>query len=399
MNITEQLEFIKRGALNIYTEEELLKKLENSYKKGEPLNVKLGIDPTMPEIHLGHTVLIRKLNIFQRMGHNIILIIGDFTARIGDPSGRDKTRPMLDTQTIENNVKAILESLKKIIDIERITIRYNSEWLSKINLNDLIKICANLTIARILEREDFKKRYENKVPITLNEFLYPLMQALDSVEVKADVELGGQDQTYNLLLGRDLQQFFGQQPQVCLTMPLLIGLDGEKKMSKTYSNTISVKEEPFEMFSKIMSIPDNLMEHYFLLLTAIDIQKVKELCDANKTHPKIAKEQLAKEIVKNFHNEEAANEALNRFNRIFSKKEIPEDIPVFKASASKIKVVEILVRSGLCRSNSEAKTLIRQGAVEVDAKKVEDVTAEISSDKEHILKVGKKKRFLKVILN
>ncbi len=377
MSIEHQLQLIKKGVIKIYKEEELIKKLEKAEKTATPLNIKLGIDPTMSEIHIGHTVIVRKLSTFQKLGHNIILIIGDFTARIGDPSGRDKTRPTLDTYTIEKNKKALLNSLKTIIDIEKITIRYNSEWLSKVNLEDLIKICSNLTIAKILEREDFKNRYENRIPITLNELLYPIMQALDSVEIKADIELGGQDQTYNLLLGRDLQQLFKQEPQVCITMPLLIGLDGEKKMSKTYKNTISVNEEPFEMFSKIMSIPDELIEHYFLLLTDLDIQKVKELCNTDKTHPKEAKEKLAKEIVKDYHNELAAEQALKKFTEIFSKKEIPSDIPTFYVANKKIKLIEILVQSGLCKSNSEAKTLIRQGAVEIDCQKIKDITTDV----------------------
>jgi tyrosyl-tRNA synthetase len=255
MNVEDELQQIKRGTVSIYTEEELLKKLQTSKREGKPLNVKLGIDPTMPEIHLGHTVLIRKLSLFQQLGHNVILIIGDFTARIGDPSGRDRTRPPLSVSQIEKNKAALLDSLQSIIDINKITIRYNSEWLSKINLEELIKIAANLTIAKLLEREDFKVRYKNNIPITLNEFLYPILQAYDSVQIKADIELGGQDQTYNLLLGRDLQEMFGQQLQVCITMPLLVGLDGEKKMSKTYKNTIAVKDPPFEMFGKVMSIP------------------------------------------------------------------------------------------------------------------------------------------------
>ncbi len=399
MDVKQQIELIRRGTTKIYSEEELIKKLEKSQKTGRPLNIKLGIDPTMSEIHLGHTILIRKLSVFQRLGHTIILIIGDFTARIGDPSGRDKTRPPLDLEIIEKNKNGLLENLKSIIDINKIAIKYNSEWLSKINLNDLIKISSNLTIAKILEREDFKSRYISNIPITLTEILYPILQAIDSVEIKADVELGGQDQTYNLLLGRDLQEFFGQQPQVCITMPLLIGLDGEKKMSKTYQNTISVKDEPFEMFSKVMSIPDELMEHYFLLLTEIEENKVKQLCDPTKTHPKAAKEELARSIVKSYHNEEEAKKAQEKFTLIFSKKKVPDDIPAFKIDGDKMRLVDILVKSNMCKSNSQAKTLIRQGAVEVDSKKIEDITFEISTDKEHLLKVGKKNRFLRIVSN
>lgn len=396
MDIKEQLGMIKRGTIKIYTEEELIKKLEKAEKMNKRLNIKLGIDPTMSEIHLGHTILIRKLSLFQKLGHNVILIIGDFTARIGDPSGRDKTRPPLSIETIEKNKNGLLEALKMIIDINKITIRYNSEWLSKIDLGSLLKITSNLTIAKILEREDFKNRYINQIPITLNEFLYPVLQAIDSVEIKADVELGGQDQTYNLLLGRDLQQFFGQEPQVCITMPLLIGLDGQKKMSKTYQNTISVKDEPFEMFSKVMSIPDELMEHYFLLLTDIKETEIKDLCNPAKTHPKVAKEKLATEIVKNYYNEEEAKKSHARFITIFSQKQIPSDIPVFKMEEEKMRVVEILVSVGMCKSNSEAKTLIKQGAVEIDGKKIDDVTYQLSKGKEYILKVGKKNRFIKI---
>lgn len=397
MDIKQQIELIRRGTTKIYSEEELIKKIDKTQKTGKPLNIKLGIDPTMSEIHLGHTILIRKLSVFQRLGHNIILIIGDFTARIGDPSGRDKTRPPLDLATIEKNKNGLFENLKAIIDVNKVTIRYNSEWLSKINLTDLITISSNLTIAKILEREDFKNRYVNNIPITLTEILYPILQAMDSVEIKADVELGGQDQTYNLLLGRDLQEFFGQEPQVCLTMPLLVGLDGTKKMSKTYLNTILVKDEPFEMFSKVMSIPDELMEHYFLLLTEIDESKVKQLCNPNQTHPKVAKEELAKAIVKSYYNEEEARKAQEKFTSIFSKKEIPDDIPIFKTEDDKMRLIDILVKSNMCKSNSEAKTLIKQGAVELDGQKIEDITVEISKGKEQLLKVGKKNRFLKIL--
>lgn len=397
MDIKSQLELIKRGTTKIYSEEELIKKLENSQKTGQPLNIKLGIDPTMSEIHLGHTILIRKLSIFQKLEHNIILIIGDFTARIGDPSGRDKTRPPLDTETIEKNKNGLLEALKSIIDIDKITIRYNSEWLSRINFSDLIKISSNLTVAKLLEREDFKNRYINKIPITLNEFLYPIMQAIDSVEIKADIELGGEDQTYNLLLGRDLQELAGQEPQVCITMPLLLGLDGTRKMSKTYLNTISIKDDPFEMFSKVMSIPDKLMEHYFLLLTEIDEMKIKQLCDPTKSHPKIAKEELAKAIVKSYYNEEEAKRSWERFTLIFSKKEIPDTIPVFQNEGEETRLIDILVKAGLCKSNSQAKTLIKQGAVELNGRRIDDITIKISKDKEYLLKVGKKNRFLKIV--
>ncbi|MFN7181724.1 MAG: tyrosine--tRNA ligase [Planctomycetota bacterium] len=397
MQVNGELQLIERGTVKIYTQEELLKKLSKARQTDKPLNIKLGIDPTMPEIHMGHTVCIRKLATFQKLGHNIILIIGDFTARIGDPSGRDKTRPILDDKTIENNKQLLLESLKTIIDINKIIIRYNSEWLSKINFSDLIKICSNLTVAQMLEREDFKRRYENQVPITLNEFLYPVMQALDSVEIKADIEIGGQDQTYNLLLGRELQQLFGQEPQVCITMPLLIGVDGKKKMSKTYNNTISVKDEPFEMYSKIMSIPDDIIEHYFLLLTEVSVEDVKELCDAKKTHPKIAKERLAREIVKGYYGQEEAEKAAERFTKVFTRKEVPDSIPVFQVNVDRIRLIDILVQAGLCKSNSEAKTLVRQGAVELDGHKIDDITTQLVLNREYILKVGKKNRFLKII--
>ena len=323
--IDKQLEIIKRGAVDLVNEAELIEKL----KKGRPLRIKAGFDPTSPDLHLGHTVLMQKLAQFQELGHTIVFIIGDFTSKIGDPSGRSATRPPLSDSEISANLKTYVEQASKILDMEKVELRYNSEWLAKMNFADVLKLASQYTVARMMEREDFKNRFAAGNPLGIHEFLYPLMQGHDSVAIKADVELGGTDQIFNLLMGRDLQREAKQEPQVVLTMPLLVGTDGVQKMSKSYGNYIGITDSPREMFGKIMSISDDLMWSYYELLSDLSLGEIKELKEelvVGKLHPKIAKENLAMEIIERFHSEEDAVSARDEFERVFAKKGRPDEI-------------------------------------------------------------------------
>jgi tyrosyl-tRNA synthetase len=389
----EQIELLKRGTIDILNEEELSKKLTESAKTGRPLRVKLGLDPTSADIHLGHTVVLRKMRQFQDLGHKAVLIIGDYTARIGDPSGQDTTRPMLAPEQIEENARTYFQQAGKILDNskEKLEVRYNSEWLAELNLADIIKLTSNMTVARMLERDVFELRYKKGDPISIYEFLYPLMQGYDSVMVKSDVELGGTDQTFNNLVGRDIQRVYGQQPQIVITMPILIGLDGKEKMSKSKGNYIGITDEPNDMFGKIMSISDEMMENYFTLLTNLSAERIAELVNPDTTHPKEAKVLLAKTIVAQFYNEKTAEAAAAEFDNVFAQGQLPGDIPEVQISDEPIMASKLLLHCRLVLGSSEAKRMIKQSAVSIDGRKINDPNEEITPAGGMVVQVGKRK--------
>jgi tyrosyl-tRNA synthetase len=400
--INEQMDLIKRGSFEIIPEEELLHKLERSKKEGKPLNIKLGCDPSRPDLHIGHSVVLRKLAQFQYLGHQAILIIGDFTGMIGDPSGRNITRPALSLEETRINGQTYLEQASKILNREKTKIVYNSEWLSKMSFEDVIKLASKYTVARMLERDDFTKRLKSGEPISLHEILYPLAQAMDSVAIKSDVELGGTDQKFNLLVGRDIQREFGIEPQVILTMPLIIGIDGVEKMSKSYNNYIGISETPTEIYGKTLSIPDSLIYNYFELATDISNDELKEIrkkLNNPEENPRNLKRQLARTLVKMYFDENAAIKAEEEFDKIFIKKEIPEEIPecIFDNGIKEIGILDLIVKVNFAPSKGEARRLVSQGGVSINGKKIEDVTSIVNLENESILKVGKRK-FIKIIL-
>ncbi len=393
----EQLEQIKRGCAELITESELIEKL----REKRPLRIKAGFDPTAPDLHLGHTVLIQKLKDFQDLGHEVCFLIGDYTATIGDPTGRNETRPPLTRDAIQKNVKTYEEQVFKILDPKKTRVCFNSSWFEKWSVSEMIKLASRYTVARMLERDDFEKRYQAGQPLAIHEFLYPLLQGWDSVEMKADVELGGTDQKFNLLMGRHLQKQEGQAEQVVMTLPLLEGTDGIQKMSKSYHNYIGITESPQEMFGKLMSISDPLMWKYYELLsgkTLLEIQTLKEAVQNNSYHPKQAKVDLAKEIVARFHTPQWAEEAAQNFEKFFKQKEIPEEVEEvkFPASPQKKNLGQLLAEQGLAASNSDARRLIQQGGVSVNSEKFLDPRGEILMQGEYLLKVGKRK-FKKII--
>lgn len=395
MEIAEQLALLQRGTVEIYTTEDLKKKLA----KGRPLRVKLGVDPTSPDIHLGHTVVLRKLRQFQDFGHQAVLIIGDFTARIGDPSGRKATRPRLTGEEIDANAKTYLAQIGKVVDVSRLELVRNGDWLGKLTFQDIIELAAKFTVARILEREDFTKRHQEGAPIGLHEFLYPLMQAYDSVVVRADVELGGTDQTFNLLAGRQLQLAMGQEAQIALTVPLLVGTDGENKMSKSLGNHIGVHDSPEEMFGKTMSIPDKLLTDWYTLLTTVPIPEVQE----RVKDPRNAKATLGEEIVRQFHGEAACRAAREDFERRFARKEMPEEIPDLVVKRETLKdgrvwVCDLLKLGGFVSSTSEARRLVEQGGVSIDGEKFTDPKGMVAVREGMLMKVGKKNKWVRLKL-
>ena len=396
----KQFELISRNAEEIIPEEDLMRKLERSFSTGEPLRIKLGCDPSSPDLHIGHAVVLRKLRIFQELGHQAILVIGDFTAMIGDPSGRKKTRPPLTFEQTRKNAETYVKQAGKILDTRKLKIVFNSEWLGKMTFADVIKLASKYTVARMLERDDFELRYKEGVPIYIHEFLYPLAQAYDSVALRADVELGGTDQKFNLLLGREIQQSYGIEPQVIITHPLLVGTDGKMKMSKSYGNYIALEDPPDEMFGKTMSIPDELIMDYFRLATELGADELSEIerkLSDPSVNPMELKKRLAWEIVRIYHGPEAADRAKENFEKVFSKRELPEEMPEFIANkGERIKLVDLLYKHGLVPSKSEARRLIRQNAVKVENATINDINAEIVVEKELVIKVGKR-RFLKVL--
>jgi tyrosyl-tRNA synthetase len=387
--------------VEIIPEDELIKKLERSIKTKKSLRIKQGFDPTAPDIHLGHTVGLRKLKQFQELGHKIVLIIGDYTGMVGDPSERSSTRPQLTRDEVMENAETYQKQFFKIIDKSKTEVHFNGEWFSKMSFLDIIHLASRFTLARMLERDDFSKRYSQQVPISLHELFYPLMQAYDSVAIKADVEIGATEQKFNLLAGRQIQEVYGQEPQIALTLPVLPGVDGVQRMAKSTGNYIGIDEPPSEIFGKIMSIPDDLIYPYFELLTDLpldELKKIKKDLDQGKENPMILKKKLGIEIVSLYHNEKKAVKAKEGFERVFSKKELPEKIAVFKLDYDepKIWIVKLLTMTKLCASSGQARRLIRQGGVYLDDKRVEDENMEIPIEGEKLLKVGKRK-FLKII--
>ncbi len=402
MNVTEQLAAIRRGTAEIVVESELRTKLERSEKTSVPLKVKLGLDPTAPDLHLGHTVVLQKLRDFQMLGHQAIIVIGDFTGMIGDPSGRSETRKPMTRAEIEANAETYRNQLGKILDMSRTRVEFNSSWLASLKLEELIRLSSTVTVAQMLQRDDFAARYAAQRPISLHEFLYPICQAYDSVALEADVELGGTDQTFNLLVGRDLQRALGQEPQAAVTVPILEGLDGTQKMSKTLGNYVGITEPPGEMYGKLMSIPDSLMLRYLTLVTRLpeaEIREISRVLSAGQLHPMEGKKRLARTVTAQYHGEAAAAGAEAGFVRVFQQREEPEKIEekeIWTAQQT-IPVRVVLVRSGLLASGSEAGRMIQQGAVEVDRQRVVDLDATLATGQVYTIQVGKR-RFLRVRL-
>lgn len=388
LDINKQLEIIKRGTVQIISEEELKKKLEESARIKKPLIIKAGFDPTAPDIHLGHTVLLRKLRQFQELGHQVIFLIGDFTARIGDPTGRSEKRKKLSREEILKNATTYKKQVSGILDVTQLKILFNSEWFDQMSVLDILNLTTHATVSQMLARADFKQRLSKNEDISLLEFMYPLLQGYDSVKLKADIELGGTDQIFNLLVGRDIQKDFGQPQQVIITMPLLEGTDGVQKMSKSFENYIGINESASQMFGKIMSISDNMMMKYYELLTDENLEAIK------KMHPKEAKLKLAELMVAQYHSKKDASAACLEFEHVFSEKETPWDIPTYNLSSQKNNIIDILIISGLVKTKNEARRLIEQQGVSLDKEIIGKEDAVVN--KEGILKVGKR-RFLKLV--
>ena len=399
--ISKQMDLIKRGTSEIIPEEELVKKLERSLNEGKPLNIKLGCDPSRPDLHIGHSVVLRKLAQFQSLGHQAILIVGDFTGMIGDPSGRSATRPALTLKETKEHGQTYFQQASKILDSKKTKIVYNSEWLGKMSFEEVIKLAAKYTVARMLERDDFTKRYKAGEPISIHELLYPLAQAMDSVAIKSDVELGGTDQKFNLLVGRDIQREEGQEPQVILTMPLLVGTDGVEKMSKSYDNYIGISESPKEIYGKTLSIPDNLIYIYFELASDIsssELKEIKEQMDKTEINPRDIKRKLARTFVRMYHSEQAAKQAEEEFDRIFIKKEIPDEVEEFKINDtnSELNILDLILKVNFASSRGEARRLVIQGGVSINSNKITDPNFKTKLTDSMILKVGKRK-FVKFV--
>ena len=400
MDIEKQMEIIKRGAVDLISEEELRDRLKRAEEEKRPLRVKLGLDPTAPDLHLGHTVVLQKLKQFQELGHTAIFLIGDFTGMIGDPTGRIETRPALSREELLANAETYKKQVFKILDPEKTEIRFNSEWFEAMNASDMIRLCAKYTMARMMEREDFRNRFQNNIPISIHEFLYPLVQGYDSVALKADVELGGHDQIFNLYVGRDLQRSYGQESQIIVTVPLLEGTDGINKMSKSYGNYVGIDEPPDVMFGKLMSISDELMLKYYELLSDITIEELKSLKDGIKNdtiHPRDAKVRFAKEIITRFHSRDAAESAHINFEKVFREKEIPEDIETIEIKKHEMErwLPKFLQNIGMVPSTTEGKRMIAQGAVTINGEKIKEETTPMGD--ELIIKIGKR-RFKKVVV-
>jgi tyrosyl-tRNA synthetase len=392
--VEEQLSVIKRGTIEIVPEEELIEKLKKSKKENKPLRVKLGCDPTRPDLHLGHSVILRKMRQFQDLGHHVILIIGDFTALIGDPTGQNKTRPSLTEKEIRENAQTYLDQAGKILDNTKTEIVYNSDWLGSMKFQDVIKLSSKMTVAWMIERDDFSKRYKNNESISLHEFLYPLAQGQDSVHLESDIELGGTDQKFNLLVGRDLQRDAGQDPQICLLMPLLVGTDGSMKMSKSYDNYIGIDEPANEMYGKSLSIPDELIYTYFELVTDVETADLQQIKSKIEIDPRNAKHDLAFTITRMYHGADAAKAAREHFEQTVIKKDIPDDAPVFTFEpGSSHRLMDIISEAGLTSSNGETKRMMKQGGVTLDEEKIKNPNHEITfqAGDDLALKVGKRK--------
>jgi len=387
-----QLDLIERGVAEILPREELLQKLEISIRDGKPLKIKLGLDPTAPDIHLGHTVVLNKMRQFQDLGHEVHLIIGDYTGLIGDPSGKSETRRQLTEEEIIDNARTYQEQIFKVLDPDKTIVHFNSEWLKPLQLIDVLQLAAKYTVARMMERDDFEKRYKEGLPIGVHEFMYPLMQGYDSVALQCDLEMGGTDQKFNLLVGRHLLKEYGYEPQVALMMPILEGTDGVQKMSKSLGNYIGVTDDSYEMFGKTMSISDSLITRYFELLTRVPMEEIKsmqEQMESGTLNPRDAKIRLAMELVSIFHSPEEAVQAMERFKLVYSQRDIPDDIPVIVAEASEVWLPRFFTEHGLAASTSEGRRMIQQGAVRVDGEKYQQEELRLAD--EMVIQIGKRK--------
>lgn len=396
--INEQMDVIKRGVVELLPEDELVKKLERSLKENKPLVIKQGFDPTAPDIHLGHTVGIRKLKHFQDLGHQVVVIIGDYTAMVGDPSEKNSTRPRLSHEQVMEHAKTYQEQFFKILDPEKTIVRFNGEWFSKMNFAEIMELASKFTVARMLERDDFAKRYANQQPISIHEFFYPLMQGYDSVMIKADVEIGATEQKFNLVIGRDIQREYGQEPQVILTLPVLEGLDGKQRMSKSIGNYIGIDEDPVQMYGKTMSIPDELIYRYFELVTDVtqeELQTIKHQLQDSTVNPRDLKMQLAFTLVRMYHGVQEAERAAQEFKKVFVKKDVPDEMPEVVIDQPQMRIDELLVATKTAQSKSEARRLITGGGVSVDGNKITDPFAVVELKDGQILKVGKRK-FVKI---
>ena len=398
MTIDEQIEILKKGTVDLIREDDLRKKLERSAKTGKPLRVKLGLDPTAPDIHVGHTVVIRKLKAFQDLGHTVIFLIGDFTGMIGDPSGKNVTRPPLSREEVDANAETYKRQMFKLLDPDKTELRFNGEWMDKFNAAGFIKLCAKTTVKQILERDDFTKRMNEEKPISLHELLYPLVQGYDSVALNADIELGGTDQKFNLLMGRNLQREYEQEPQVIITTPLLEGLDGINKMSKSLNNYIGIDEPPNEMFGKVMSISDDLMWRYYDLLTDLSPSEIANLRSeiSNGKNPRDAKVDLAKLVIADFHSQAEATKAEEDFVRRFVQKEVPDEIEEKRIAAGAYNLAQLIADTGLAASKGEARRLVDQGGVKIDGEKATAANAEVEVTGDGILVQVGKRKFLKI---
>jgi tyrosyl-tRNA synthetase len=397
--VNEQMDEIRRETVEIVPEDELARKLERSLKSGKPLVIKQGFDPTKPDLHLGHAVSLRKLRTFQELGHDVVFVMGDYTALVGDPSGRSELRPQLSEEEVAANGRTYADQVAKVLDPARVRIEHNSQWLRPLQMKDILRLTAHYTVARMLERDDFEKRYEEKRPISIVEFMYPLMQAYDSVALEADVELGGTDQKFNLLVARDLQPRYGQEPQVCLLMPLLRGTDGVHKMSKSLDNYVGVSDAPDQQFGRTMSIPDDLLEEWYRLTAGLAGAELDAAVETAKREPYQAKRRLGRLIVAQYHGDDAARQAEEAFDALFKRHEIPDDVPVIEVSAGdaelgvhdgEVLVTRLLLRAGLVASGGDAQRQIQQGAVSVDGQKVADRMARIPATGEVVLQRGKR---------
>lgn len=391
----EQLEIVATGAADIVSRDELLKKFEKSYNTGTPLVIKFGADPSAPDIHLGHTVVIQKLRQFQALGHQVVFLIGDFTGRIGDPTGKKKTRPALSEEEIMANAETYKNQIGKILDLDKIQVVFNSDWLGKMTFTDVLKLCGQYTVARMLERDDFSNRFKNQIPISVVEFMYPLMQGYDSVALKSDVELGGVDQTFNLLVGRELQRSYGQAPQVTLTMPILEGLDGKEKMSKSLGNYVGINEAPGQIYGKLMSIPDELMMKYYELLTSLSLTELKSIRDRILQEPKVIKMHLARQITAQYHGDEAGAAAEAEFEKMFGKSGdgMPDEIEELElpVPTGGLPLMRLLTLGGLAESGGEARRLLQQGGIKIDQEKVTDGQQMFMAGSSFIVQAGKRK--------
>ncbi|MFC2103649.1 tyrosine--tRNA ligase [Bacteroidota bacterium] len=396
--LNEQMDLIKRGAVEILPEEELVRKIEKSIKERKQLIAKLGCDPSRPDLHIGHSVVLRKLAHFQELGHQAILIVGDFTGMIGDPSGRSATRPALTLKETKENGESYFNQATKILDREKTKMVYNSEWLRKMNFEDVIKLSSKYTVARMIERDDFTKRFKAGEPISVHEFLYPLAQAMDSVAIKSDIELGGTDQKFNLLVGRDIQREYGMEPQCILTMPLIVGTDGVEKMSKSYENYIGISDEPKEIYGRTLSIPDDLIYLYYELATDIgneELANIKKQLNDTNVNPRDIKRRLARTFITMYHTEDDAIKAEEEFDKIFIKKEVPDDISELQVEDTEIGILDLIIKAEFASSKGEAKRLVMQGGVSINGKKINDVGDNIVIEDGMVLKVGKRK-FIKL---